>query len=181
MLCSRPSIKDVTLPRLEDKTMTLSSDPLSPKLGCMGQVKRNNKIVGLPSSNKLTIASKNDASYIKYSKLKRIFSGRNLGSNTSHSLSAPKSTSTCRRKEVVVLNGGFRTITKCDYSKESCVPISIDEMDPPLPVIKKEPRKGSNEGEADSLWKRRSGGVALKGLQLQQVQLNRHQFTPTTV
>ena len=51
-------------------------------------------------------------------------------------------------------------------SNENRACISIVDMDPPLPVIKEQKPQGE---DADSLWKRRSGGVALKTLQLQQI------------
>ncbi|OAY58214.1 uncharacterized protein LOC110609700 [Manihot esculenta] len=175
MLCSRPSIKDVALPKLEDRSMSFSTDPLSPKIGCMGQVKRhNNKIVGIPSSNKITITTtRNDtpSSVVKYSKLKRIFSAKN-----SFTASIPNSTSTsCRRRGV---NGARGSKIIAD-SKENSVSINIENMDPPLPVIKKLHKPA--DGEVDTLWKRRSGGVALKNLQLQKIQLNSHNIAPTTV
>ncbi|KAJ6335608.1 hypothetical protein OIU78_012264 [Salix suchowensis] len=135
MLCSRPAIKDVTVPKWDDRPMSISSaDPLSPKIGCMGQVKRNNKIVGFPTPNKLTIAT--------------------------------KKTSTAN------VSGA-----KIDDSKESSVSVSIENMDPPLPVVK----RPTKDGEANSLWKRRSGGLGLKNLQLQEIQLNRSCLAPTTV
>ncbi|KAJ4826546.1 hypothetical protein Tsubulata_043613 [Turnera subulata] len=192
MLCSRPSIKDVAGPGI---SMSLSSDPLSPKISCMGQVKRNNKIVGLPtsssssSSNKLTANLSTTAS-LRYSKLKKMFSPRNLSAATppSSTKAASTTTSTCRRRDFAS-NGGTRhknnidessnVQRKIDESKVASVLISIDEMDPPLPVIKKVHKPASGEEEQDSLWKRRSGGVTIRNLQLQQIQLNRHVLPPT--
>ncbi|KAJ9166599.1 hypothetical protein P3X46_021325 [Hevea brasiliensis] len=178
MLCSRTSIKDVALPKLEDRSMSFSSDPLSPKIGCMGQVKRhNNKIVGFPTSNKITITrSDTSTPVVKYSKLKRIFSAKNSFTATT-ATSVPNTTSSCRRRGVIL--NGVRG-PKIDHSKENSVYIRIEDMDPPLPVIKKV-HKPAADGEVDTLWKRRSGGAALKNLQLQQIQLNRHNLAPTTV
>ncbi|KAG5250917.1 Lysine-specific demethylase rbr [Salix suchowensis] len=161
MLCSRPAIKDVTVPKWDDRPMSISSaDPLSPKIGCMGQVKRNNKIVGFPTPNKLTIATKKT----------KIFSGKNLTS-----AAASIATSTAHRRRKVVVNGASGA--KIDDSKESSVSVSIENMDPPLPVVK----RPTKDGEANSLWKRRSGGLGLKNLQLQEIQLNRSCLAPTTV
>ncbi|XP_021284832.1 uncharacterized protein LOC110417001 [Herrania umbratica] len=175
MLCSKPSIKDVALPKWQDRSASFSDDPLSPKISCMGQVKRNNRIVGFPASHKLTITTKNSSNNsIKYLKLKKLFSGKNL--TGSPATTTNTTTTSCRRKEVL-LNGTSRP--KNDDGKENSASINIENMDPPLPVIKRVPKQGDKE-DGDTLWQRRSRGVALKSLQLQQVQLNRHQ-EPTTV
>ena len=175
MLCSKPSIKDVTLPKWQDRSASFSDDPLSPKISCMGQVKRNNRIVGFPASHKLTITTKNicNNSSTKYFKLKKLFSGKNL---TSSIATTTNTTTSCRRKEVLV-NGTSRP--KNGDGKENSASINIENMDPPLPVIKRLPKQGDN-GDGDTIWQRRSRGVTLKSLQLQQIQLNRHQ-EPTTV
>jgi hypothetical protein len=167
-LCSGATIKDVTLPKWEYRSMSISStDPLSPEIGCMGQVKINSKIDGFPTSNKLTVTSKNNNN-VKYSKLKRIFSGKNLPGTT-----ASIASSTAHRRREVKVNGASGP--KIDDSKENSVSVSIENMDPPLPVIKKV-QQPADGGEASSLWKRRSGGLALKNLQL-----NRNNLAPTTV
>ncbi|GMJ15165.1 hypothetical protein like AT1G36940 [Hibiscus trionum] len=147
LLCSNPSIKDVVLPRWQQvhshRSASLSEDPLSPKISCMGQVKRNNKIVGFPVSN-----SCNNS--VKYFRLKKLFSGKNL-------TGSPATTS--RRKK--------------DDGKENSASINIETMDPPLPVIKKGPKQGDQRDGSDTLWQRRSRGIALQRLQLQQIHLNR--------
>ncbi|OAY23360.1 uncharacterized protein LOC110606145 [Manihot esculenta] len=174
MLCSRLSVKDVALPKLEDRSMSISGDPLSPKIGCMGQVKRHNKIIGFPTSNKITI-TRNDTAIlpaaVKYSKLKRIFSAKNSFT--------PTATASCRRRGVI--SNDVRG-SKIDDSKEiNSVSIKIEDMDPPLPVIKKVHKPAADGGGEDTLWKRRSGGASLKNLQLQQIQLHRQNLAPTTV
>ncbi|XWS25221.1 hypothetical protein CRYUN_Cryun27aG0050900 [Craigia yunnanensis] len=176
MLCSKPSIKDVILPKWQDRSVSSADDPLSPKISCMGQVKRNNMIVGFPASHKLTINTKNSCNNnIKYFKLKKLFSGKNLTSSTV--LTTTTNTTTgCRRKEVLV-NSTSRP--KNGDGKENSASINIENMDPPLPVINRVPKQG-DKGDGDTLWQRRSRGLALKSLQLQQIQLNRHQ-EPTTV
>ncbi|TXG52897.1 hypothetical protein EZV62_022066 [Acer yangbiense] len=164
MLCSRPSIKDVVLPKFED--------PLSPKIGCMGQVKRNNKINGFPttSHNKLTITTKNNNNNVKYFMLKKLFSGKNLTATT---------TASCTSKEV----SDKRRSKFNEGSKESGadVCINIFEMDPPLPVIKKVAKADDKKEEENSIWKRRSSGGALKSLELQQIQIPRHRLEINTV
>ncbi|KAI4337756.1 hypothetical protein L6164_016133 [Bauhinia variegata] len=178
MLCSRPSIKDVSLPRCIDHSIPFSSDPLSPRIGCMGQVKRNNKIVGFPFptshrlsfTNKLSIASP----VVKYSKLKKLFSCKNL--STSTTAVPPATVSSCESRRHVTVNGADLSRNK-RCGNESCASISIDNMDPPLPVKKQVPR--SEEGsQVDSLWKRRSGEVALKTIQIQHT---KNRLQPTSV
>nr|KYP47518.1 hypothetical protein KK1_030854 [Cajanus cajan] len=112
MLCSRPSIKDVSLPQWRDPPGSFSNDPLSPRIVNSANVPRNHK-------------------------------------------------------------------HKCSRN-ENVVPISIENMDPPLPVIKRV-QKPEEEKQVDSLWKRRSGGAALKSLQLQQIHHSRHHPQITSV
>ncbi|KAF7816912.1 uncharacterized protein G2W53_030881 [Senna tora] len=153
MLCPGPSMKDVSHPRWRNRTTPLCDDPVSPRIGCMGQVKRNNKIVGYPAASTTTASS---AIVVKYSKLRKIFSAKNL-TPPPHAVSGDNR----NRKRNEIKRFGR---------------VSIDEMDPPLPVIKRE----QQEREAESLWKRRSGGVALKSLQLQQIHHTRHRLLHPT-
>ncbi|XP_050213506.1 uncharacterized protein LOC126664922 [Mercurialis annua] len=177
MLCSRPSIKDVIRPRIKDRTVDFSSEPLSPKIGCMGQVKRHNKVVGFPSNNNKIIfnsISNINVPVVKYSKLKRFFSVKNINPNCT--------TTSSTSRGVMVLNNGETRRPKFGVSEENigsdCM-IRIEEMDPPLPVVIKKCRE---EEEVDNtIWKRRSRGLELKNLQLQRIQLNTHNLAPTTV
>ncbi|KAK4274065.1 hypothetical protein QN277_017353 [Acacia crassicarpa] len=166
MLCSGPSmIKDVSVPRWGDRTASFSNEPLSPRIGCMGQVKRNNKVVGLPSTSQsrgiISSTSRSNASLtspfsalVKYSKLRKIFYAKNLSNNTPDTA-----------HEVTSCGGRRRDLARNDRNRdESCVTVSIDRMDPPLPVVKR-----AQKSEAESLWKRRSGGVSLRNLQLQHI------------
>ncbi|KAI4307330.1 hypothetical protein L6164_030531 [Bauhinia variegata] len=183
MLCSRPSIKDVSVPRCRDHSIAFSKEPLSPRIGCMGQVKRNNKIAGFPTSHRLSFTGKLSSAtsiaspVVKYSKLKKLFSGKNLGSSTT--ATPPATVFSCGSRQQVTVNGA--DVSRNGRCKnESCAFVNIDNMDPPLPVIKRVHR--SEEGsQVDSLWKRRSGGVALKSLQIQQIQNTKHRLQPTSV
>ncbi|QCE00396.1 uncharacterized protein LOC114195577 [Vigna unguiculata] len=163
MLCARPSsMKDVSLPQWRDQTGSFSNDPLSPRIGCMGQVKRHNKIVGILSTKSSTTTNVISPT-VKYSKLKKLFSGKNLGTtNTNTNVTAN-----------VSRNHNKQRCTR----NENVVPISIENMDLPLPVIKRVQKKP----EEDTLWKRRSGGAALKTLQLQQIHRSRHHPQLTSV
>ncbi|CAK8566291.1 unnamed protein product [Lathyrus sativus] len=173
MLCSKPSIKEVNLPRCRINQPSSCNDPLSPRIGCMGQVKRNNKIAGFPSSqykllsfNNKTISSSiiSFSPVVKYSKLKKLFSGKNLIGTPSIT-----STTTITKQRVI---GNNSKIQKCVRNENVVVGIKIDEMDPPLPVIKRVNKIDEGTKSDNSLWKRRSGssGVPLRSLQVQQIQ-----------
>ncbi|XP_004515663.1 uncharacterized protein [Cicer arietinum] len=180
MLCSRPTIKDVNLPRCRGNPSSTSNDPLSPKIGCMGQVKRNNKISGFPTSQCKLISFTNNKSsstispVVKYSKLKKLFSGKNLINTPS------TTTSTTITKQRGIINV-TKKHQRCVRNENVVVDIKIDELDPPLPVIKRVPKldEGSKN---DSLWKRRSGS-SLTSLQVQQIQIQPSNIClqPTTV
>lgn len=187
MLCSRPSIKEVTLPRFRDPSASSGNDPLSPRISCMGQVKRNNKISGIPPSHRLTFTTKTDntnrnttsSPIVKYSKLKKLFSGKNFIISTPKTTTATTTFSSCRSRHQEVSD--MPKNQKC-LSNNVVFNKSIEEMDPPLPVVKRvSPLEESKE--LDSLWKRRSGmgRPALKSLQLQQIQDPRICFQPSTV
>ncbi|OIW02412.1 hypothetical protein TanjilG_05005 [Lupinus angustifolius] len=181
MLCSRPSIKDVSLPNSRDPFWSFSNDPLSPRIGCTGQVKRHNKITGLPISHKLRLTPKNNtttapSSVVKYSKLKRLFSGKSVYINTIATV--PTASSCETRPRARVKSPDVPRNNRC--GNENFVPISIENMDPPLPVIKRV-HKSEEGSKVDSVWKRRSGGAALKSLQVQQIHQPRHHLQLTSV
>ncbi|GKU87713.1 hypothetical protein SLEP1_g2068 [Rubroshorea leprosula] len=124
-------------------------DPFSPRISCTGQIKRHNKIAGIPTPQ---LHHHHRHNNVKYLKLKRLFS------SSSSSNSSP-------------------TATK--KNEPMSTSISIEELDPPLPVIKRAP-KDKEEKHPHTLWERRSGGVELRSLQLQQIQINRHCLQPIT-
>lgn len=191
MLCSRPSIKDVNLPRCRINPSSSCNDPLSPKIGCMGQVKRNNKIAGFPTSQYKLLSFNNKSNtpsiispVVKYSKLKKLFSSKNL-------ISTPSTTSTTTKtKQRVVGNSTNivkvpKNIERCSRNENVVVGIKIDEMDPPLPVIKRVNKLEEGNKSENSLWKRRSGSslAPLRSLQVQQIQVQTPKLCiePTTV
>ncbi|KAF5740278.1 hypothetical protein HS088_TW11G00344 [Tripterygium wilfordii] len=183
MLCSRPSIKDVAIPRWKkDRSSSSSNDPLSPKIDCMGQVKPNDKFnLGFHTSRKILVSTKNINSPVKYFKLKKIFSSKNYSVNTSSTSATPTTNNNriCRRRGASFNCGSGPKIVD---GKENSGFVNLVEMDPPLPVIRKvKPTTDGGGGAAESLWKRRSGGVALQSLRLQEIQINRHGIEPTTV
>ncbi|XP_042983144.1 uncharacterized protein LOC122312568 [Carya illinoinensis] len=176
------TVKDVALPKWKDHSVSVSDDTLSPKIGCLGQVRRNNRVSGFPTSHKLTLTTNHNAKSnnnnvdlsVKYSKLKKLFSNKNLDMMAATTtVTNVATTASCGRRRQVTMNSarGLKT----NRGGEKCVPISIEDLDPPLPVIKKEQKP-----EVENLWKRRSGGVALKTLQLQKIHHPKHYLQPTT-
>ncbi|CAL0317900.1 unnamed protein product [Lupinus luteus] len=187
MLCSRSSIKDVSIPNCRDPLWSFSNDPLSPRIGCTGQMKSHNKITGLPISHRLrftpkinttttAVAATTPSPVVKYSKLKRLFSGKSIYIN--RIATVPTASSCGSRPRATVKNPDMARNHRC--RNENFVPISIENMDPPLPVIKRV-HKSDEGSKVDSVWKRRSGGVALKSLQVQQTHQPRHHLHLTSV
>ncbi|KAM1119724.1 hypothetical protein ACFX1X_044350 [Malus domestica] len=153
MLCSRPSIKDVRLP----KSASVKEDALSPIISCMGQVKRSNKVTGFPTplaTHRLLTISSNP--------------------NSKDNISSPNN----HHHNHLNKNGGSGPRTNNNGAN-----INLVDLDPPLPVIKRVPKKPAEEQEEEvkSLWKRRSGGVELKRLQLKQIHHRRHLNQSITV
>ncbi|KAM7256473.1 hypothetical protein ACFE04_012214 [Oxalis oulophora] len=172
MLCSRPSIKDVTVPKSLSSS-SFSDDPLSPKIGCMGQVKRvhNNKIIGFSPSSSSSSSSHHQnlttitTSVHHNSKQKRLFS------NTTSSSSSSRSR-----------QGRIRGRQRSGRENEASVPVNIADMDPPLPVVKKVNRPSvDGEDNNNNLYKRRSGGITLTSLQLQHVHTSKCPLQAKTV
>jgi len=186
MLCSRPAIKEVTMPRFRDPSAPSANDPLSPRISCMGQVKRNNKIAGIPPSQRLTFPNKTNTSSPgpKYSKLKKLFSGKNFIISTPRTTTATATaTSTCRSRQQVSDVPKNQKCLKSENNHNVVCMMSIEDMDPPLPVVKRRVPQLEEGKEFDSLWKRRSGTgrPALKTLQLQQIHHPRICHQPPTV
>ncbi|CAL1390365.1 unnamed protein product [Linum trigynum] len=199
MLCSRNSTKDVVAVAVPFPArsgtpfsggsgggVSESEEPVSPKIGCMGQVKRNNRIGGFPapasasaSSSYSSIAAKfhpPPLPAVKYLKLKRVFSARNL------------TTASSERPNLVSKNGNVdadrRHKSSSSCSASGMVAVNIEEIDPPLPVRSKRFEKEATQSEM-SLWeRRRSGRMGLKNLELQGIvpqQIPSSKFQPTTV
>ncbi|KAM3360877.1 hypothetical protein P3S68_015731 [Capsicum galapagoense] len=170
MLC-RLSIKDVKLhnskhppPSSSTHSRDNRNEPCSPKVSCMGQVKRNNRVNGFPT----TAITGPVNPKVKYTKLKKLFSAKNFTPRNSNDGQVLK-------RSVTVVDS--RKSTKLN-DKLVHVEVNISELDPPLPVVKK-----VNLAPVDGgLWKRRSAGAALKSLQIQQIHLPDHNnlVQPTT-
>lgn len=176
-MCSMTATKEsAAIPRwLEDRRSGSESDePLSPKVGCIGQVKRSNRAVGLSNMSKTSATT-------QHSKLKKLFSARNFISAAAASLSPAFLAASCRAG-----GGRGRDADACVWPRRrvcaapheigsSCVRLlDVREMDPPLPVVKKV--RKAEEGDGESLWKRRLGvaAVDLTNLDLHPIHHLRH-------
>lgn len=155
MLCSRTSIKDVHRRRPPNPSSS-SSHPSSPKVTCMGQVNRSNRVTGYPTTTATAAAA---ATPIKYHKLIRLFSGK-----------TPTATTTTGRSAEKMIVGRSLSERQMGYRdlSESYAAVNVAELDPPLPVVKRRQQPAAADG---NLWKRRSGGCELESLQLQHIQL----------
>ncbi|XP_038875349.1 uncharacterized protein LOC120067829 [Benincasa hispida] len=205
MLCSKPAIKDGRPPRCDrDRSESFSGDPLSPRIGCMGQVKRNNRVAGLPISHRILITTKNAVLNSKngnnpnvgYFKLKKFFSNKNLlaspsstvtGTGTTRSTAAATAASIssvgvngCGSRRRAAPNSAIMG-KKSVSENGNCGSFNIVDLDPPLPVVRRVQKAGEERGEMDNLWKRRSGGIVLQSLQIQQTHLPKHRLQITTV
>lgn len=119
-----------------------------------------------------TTAAATGKSNFKYTKLKRLISGKNL--------SEPVSGSNCRSRDMKMVNCTIRR--SGDFSDGSGRNYDV-ELDRPLPVVKKVKEPGFDREEVN-LWKRRSNGFELKSnLKIQQIHVGNynHYHTPTTV
>ncbi|XP_068641292.1 uncharacterized protein [Aristolochia californica] len=116
-----------------------SDDPVSPRVGCMGQIKKEK--VGLSEKAKAN----------KFRKLKKMFSSKSF-----------------RREESGKLDRSYSAVVRIirldhQHRPPPLPPAPTVELDPPLPVTK----DSAKNGDGVSLWKRRSG-AQLEGLKLQQ-------------
>ncbi|KAL3634739.1 hypothetical protein CASFOL_021793 [Castilleja foliolosa] len=175
MFC-RLSIKDIiTLNHGHCKNpISAVSEPSSPKVSCMGQVNRNNRVTGFPSG--AGSASISGATHHhRYSKLKRLFSGgKTLLPPTTASGGGVASISAGGgsriRSRSFRYGGDVRKTKSKNENEQDCVRVvNIGEIDPPLPVVKRVAPPGVG-GDEVNLWRRRfNGAAALKGLQIEQV------------
>ncbi|KAI3763071.1 hypothetical protein L1987_53521 [Smallanthus sonchifolius] len=164
MLC-RPSLNDVVKPPKFNNSISSSTDPSSPKLTCIGQIKKKSTT----TSNQFLVA-KSSAHSNRYTKLQRLFSGKNLISpaidtgSINNAFVAKRSKSCNGRARVPISK------KKCYISSDDqdVMRVVVDEeLDPPLPVVKCNRRDQKSDV---NLWKRR--GIEMKTLQIQPIQLN---------
>ncbi|XP_068636801.1 uncharacterized protein [Aristolochia californica] len=116
------------------------ADPVSPRVGCMGQIKKEK--VGLPENAKGN----------RFRKLKKMLSSKSF-----------------RREESGKLDRNYSTVVRIIRFDHQHGPPPrppaphLEVLDPPLPVTK----HSAKNGDGVNLWKRRCG-AQLEGLKLQQ-------------
>ncbi|KAI3767554.1 hypothetical protein L2E82_17761 [Cichorium intybus] len=177
-LC-RLSINDVTKPtRLADLSSSSSSissspDPSSPKISCIGQIKKRSNTTTThyqPTTSRITTSK--SATNLNYTKLRRLFSGKNLISPPMESAKISNHNGKCISDRNRRCNGGITTRNSKKKKKKHMISIGdpdvvVEELDPPLPVVKFQPR---DQQVNVSLGKRR--GIELKVLQIQPFHLS---------
>ncbi|XP_071728174.1 uncharacterized protein [Rutidosis leptorrhynchoides] len=164
MIC-RLSLSDVVSKpiKLTDLSSSSSSspDPSSPKISCIGQIKRRSTTA---TTNYHHTSTRLAGKSANYTKLRKLFSGKNL-------ISPLIETSTIRnhnrnRSCSRICNGDVTKLI--DTKKEINIVISIEDLDPPLPVVKIINR--ADDRFNVNLGQRR--GIELKTLQIQPFQLS---------
>ncbi|KAI3464447.1 hypothetical protein Pfo_021110 [Paulownia fortunei] len=186
MFC-RLSIKDVKLNN-HYRDRISAGEPSSPKVSCMGQVKRNNRVIGFP------VTTTTAANYHKHTKMKKLFSSKTLLPNTTTTNASTTATATipsggggrsgsrsCKTSREMFVNNSRRSGVKtyCDHNgdQDRVKVVDIGEMDPPLPVVKRVAPPGVGRDEVN-LWKRRFNGVGPKSLQIERINLPNSKFQP---
>ncbi|MFS7910524.1 hypothetical protein Hanom_Chr02g00107331 [Helianthus anomalus] len=195
MLC-RFSLNDtVKPPKLTDSS---TSDPSSPKLTCIGQIKKRSTTTTTTTAtnNRFLVCSLSDSVTTKtsghsnrYTKLNKLFSSKHLispandktcinklnsKSVTSEKCSITNFKTTSVTKRSKSCNGRNKVqINKNKYyiNEQDVMKVVVDkELDPPLPVVKCRHR---DQESNMNLWKRR--GFEMKSLQIQPIQLTLNQ------
>ncbi|XP_075515929.1 uncharacterized protein LOC142550747 [Primulina tabacum] len=119
MFC-RLSIKDIKVNN-HRKDHTSVEEPASPKVSCIGQVKRNSRVLGHPAPS---------ANYHKSTKPRKLFSSKTILPTTTNN-GAKSGIRGCR-------TNAETTIIKLETNGcgEGCVKVvDIGDLDPPLPVV----------------------------------------------
>ncbi|KAG9451104.1 hypothetical protein H6P81_011069 [Aristolochia fimbriata] len=149
------------------------ADPVSPRIGCMGQIK-NRKVLGAPEKGKGH----------KFRKLKKMFSSKSLRreeeeeeEESTRNKKKTTTTTTTTHHRHHHLERSYSTTAVVGIVRHRLPPPLLPppppllELDPPLPVARLSAKNdGAGEGGNNSLWKRRCG-AQLKTLQLQQQRL----------
>ncbi|KAJ0925445.1 hypothetical protein HanRHA438_Chr04g0159841 [Helianthus annuus] len=154
-----------------------SADPSSPKLSCIGQVKKKSTVTNnnrfLPCNLSASGSTRSTKSSV-HSNNYKLFSGKSITSpavetasiKTSKSKYGTNRSKSCNgRRTPVRSNKCYMTSSRDDHDIVRVV--VAKELDPPLPVVK----CGSRDQEVNvNLWKRR--GIELETLQIQPIRLS---------
>ncbi|CAI9114669.1 OLC1v1015442C1 [Oldenlandia corymbosa var. corymbosa] len=195
LLC-RLSIRDVRLggggdykDRSTSSSSSLSDDPSSPKVSCMGHVKKNpHQFIDFSTPYRLTAAAatttatamiksskpSSNRGPFQYTKLKRFFSGKNLLTTSSVTTTAAAATTTATAsqvgrsrscREIVLRRSGSRRSSKIN-NDDGGGDITYGNNDlKKLNISELDPplpvpkKAAQPPSETNNLWKRRSGGM----------------------
>ncbi|KAH6763747.1 hypothetical protein C2S51_014996 [Perilla frutescens var. frutescens] len=183
MFC-RLSIKDV---KINTAPPISAADPSSPRVSCMGQVKRNNRVTGFPATAATIIAAHHHHKHTKPRKVH--FSTKTLLPNPPAAAAAPSAgrksgSRSCRSNREMCVRDSRRSSSVAnnsydrDNNYQDCVKVVVDisKMDPPLPVVKRVAPPQGNCRDEVNLWKRRSNGM--KSMQIEPINLPGNKFPP---
>ncbi|KAL3638767.1 hypothetical protein CASFOL_016674 [Castilleja foliolosa] len=177
MFC-RLSIKDVNQScHRPNPTPAAAGEPSSPKVSCMGQVNRNNRITGYPT------AAANQYHKKMIRKKNMILSRKALLPNTT-AINPVNTAGAAGGRKTRISREMTREIQsrKSRVTNQDCfkvVNINIAEMDPPLPVVKRVAPPGGGREEVN-IWERRFNGVrgGLRSLEIEKIGLPDGKFPP---
>lgn len=165
----RLSIKDVEPNNHRRRRIQTLDVPSSPRVSCIGQVKRDDRITVLPANHHKQKLKKPRSSGTL------LLSTTNGGGGSRGGISRSCRTS---KEEMIVNNSRRIKLTNSGYQDRMKV-VNIGELDPPLPVVKRvAPPPGVGRDEVN-LWRRRClRGAELKSLQIKQKNLPSNNFEP---
>lgn len=169
----RLSIKDVEPNNHHRRRIQTLDVPSSPRVSCIGQVKRDNRITVLPSN----VATPAPTANHRKQKLKKPRSSGNLLLSTTNGGGGARGGISRNSKEKMLVDNSRRIkLTNSGYQDRMKV-VNIGELDPPLPVVKRvAPPPGVGRDEMN-LWRRRClRGAELKSLQIKQKHLPNNNF-----
>ncbi|GER40356.1 hypothetical protein STAS_17018 [Striga asiatica] len=166
MFC-RLSLTDIINPHCRKNPISGDGEPSSPKVSCMGQVHRNNRVIGFPAAAPVAGAAHHHQHH-RYSRLRKLFSGKTLLPPPTSSIPAAGGArfGGCRGSRCPK---GLRRL-KVKNDGDCGETVDVCELDPPLPVVRRAAPEGGCGGGEASLWRRRfTGAAALKALQIEQI------------
>lgn len=172
----RSSIKDVELKSHHRSRIQTLDVPFSPRVSCIGQVKRDNRITVLPANVAAPVPT---ANHHKQKLKKPRSSGTLLLSTTNGGRGEISRSCRTSKEDMLVHNSRRINLTNSTGYQDRVKVVNIGELDPPLPVVKRvAPPPGTGRDEVN-LWRRRClRGAELKSLQIKQKPLPINNFEP---
>jgi hypothetical protein len=134
--------------------------PVSPRVGCMGQVKGRRRIGCSSARGPAPPRGSGSGSGCRGAGGK--VASLVLGMFGMRRRNARRASRACAKVRDVPRGGGAASAPGSTRGVRRGAAVSVDVFDPPLPVV----RRPVTDGNAPSLWERRRGGRALEGLQL---------------